>query len=201
MSPSFLLINHSTKKQFYLHFQIPQIHLSRTTSHQPEPTPGSCGTLYGFSDYVSKITFTWGQPSNFQSGWYYKLYRSTTPIRTTTSRSYTYTPPSPTTTYTYKVACFNNDGIRGPYSYKSIKVTSGGGGPWNEKPNQIIVSLAEPEQNDVNPKYNHLLNFVFYLIIFAFYLLFTESNKNLASEIKKYKRIRISIIKKTIHKN
>ena len=50
------------------------------------------------------------------------------------------------------------------------------------------------------PKNNHLLNFVFYLIINAFYLLLTNSNKNQANEIKKSKRVRISIIKKSEHK-
>ncbi|TET28845.1 MAG: hypothetical protein E3J70_08650 [Candidatus Heimdallarchaeota archaeon] len=140
---------------------------SRTTIHQPEPTPGSCGSLYGFSDYNTKITFTWGQPGNFQSGWYYKLYRGSTLIRTSSSRSYTYTPPSPTTTYTYKVTCFNNDGIHGSYSYRSIKVRGGGGGgPFNEGPEEVIVKIDNPvDQSKTRKRTLTIMTIILPLII------------------------------------
>lgn len=159
---------------------------SRTTSHQPEPTPGSCGTLYGFSDYVSKITFTWGQPSNYQSGWYYKLYRGSSLIRTSTSRSYTYTPPSPTTTYSYKVTCFNNDGIHGSYSYRSIKVRGGGGGPWNEGPKEIIIDisldLGKPKSKSMTLTYTTIS-----VLLILFSLFITSYKCKLKKQKWKYK--------------
>ncbi|MGC9778142.1 MAG: hypothetical protein HZR80_02755 [Candidatus Heimdallarchaeota archaeon] len=92
--------------------------------------PHSVRNFRGMSDTIRKITFSWIYPDNFQSGWYYKIWRGTSLIKTTTSTLFNHYPPSTTTTYTYKIACYNAYGQRGPYSYWRGSVTSGeGGGP------------------------------------------------------------------------
>ncbi len=90
--------------------------------------PHSVRNFRGMSDTIRKITFSWIAPDNFQSGWYYKIWRGTSLIKTTTSTLFNHYPPSTTTTYTYKIACYNAYGQRSPYSYWRGSVTSGGGG-------------------------------------------------------------------------
>ncbi|MHA1309207.1 MAG: hypothetical protein ACTSQN_18215, partial [Candidatus Heimdallarchaeota archaeon] len=120
-----------------------------------EPVPNALGTFTAISNNINKIIFSWTAPSNFQSGWYYKLYRRPASygdyvlIKTTTSTLYNHYPPSPYTLYQYRIACFNSEGVPGSYSYKIIKVkSSGGGGPMNERPDQTLYQIDDTPTND-----------------------------------------------------
>jgi len=100
----------------------------------PEPTPENVRNFKGMSNGVNKISFSWIPPANALTGWYYKVWRklasggSYSLVKTTSSTSFNHYPPSTTTSYTYRIACYNNDGSRGPYSYWTGAVKSSGGG-------------------------------------------------------------------------
>jgi len=98
-----------------------------------EPTPLSVRYFEGEGNGAVRITFTWVKPTNWMEGWYYQIWRkpiggSYTLIKTTTSTAFNHYPPNPTALYTYRITCFNNYGIYGPYSYWTGKASSGGGG-------------------------------------------------------------------------
>ena len=136
------------------------------TKAPPEPTPNSCGTLNGVSDGVSQITLTWSQPSNWQSGWYYRVWRGSTIIKSSTTNTYyTHTPPSPTTTYTYKVACYNSQGKPGPYSYYTGKVATGGFGfAYNPIINgSLTLSQRPPSTSDSLLLQNETIDYQTYM--------------------------------------
>ncbi|MHA1451159.1 MAG: hypothetical protein ACTSP4_17295, partial [Candidatus Hodarchaeales archaeon] len=127
-----------------------------------EPVPLALGSFHAVSNNYNRITFSWLAPSNYQSGWYYKLYRRVaytgtyTLIKTTTSTVYVHYPPSVYTLYQYRIACYNSEGDSGPYSYKVIKVKSsgGGGGPHNERPEDTpyLYDNTQPEdQSQTKP--------------------------------------------------
>ena len=108
-----------------------------------EPIPSAPPNFAGVSNGITKITLSWNQPSGWHSGCYYRIYRDSTRIvSSTTLRYYTHTPPSPTTTYTYKVYAMNSKGQYNGYSTWSGKVTGGGGGIiMSEQPNNPLVSV------------------------------------------------------------
>lgn len=99
-------------------------------------TPTAPIGFAGISNYRSKISLIWYNPTNFQPGWYYRIWRKSTYYGTyslltpsgvygTTYQDY---PPSIYTLYTYRIACYNLNGVYGAFSYWTGKVSSQGGG-------------------------------------------------------------------------
>jgi len=146
-----------------------------------EPVPYALGTFTAISNNINKIIFSWTAPSNFQSGWYYKIYRRPASygnyvlIKTTTSTLYNHYPPSVYTLYQYRIACFNSEGVSGPYSYKIIKVKSsgggGGGGPMNERPDQTPHQIEDTPSNDFSATNPFTINTALGSIILTMILL------------------------------
>lgn len=99
-----------------------------------EPTPLNVRYFNGNPGTI-RITFTWTKPTNWESGWTYYVWRkpesggSYTLIKVTEGHSFNHYPPNPNTMYTYRITCYNNDGVHGPYSYWTGKAGGGGGGP------------------------------------------------------------------------
>jgi hypothetical protein len=145
--------------------------LSVTTSSPPQPTPNAVQSYSGYGDWVSSIYLQWYAPSNYMSGWYYRIW-----IKPTSGGTYTYvnshkthvgssstkqtlvhTPPSPTTSYTYRICAVNSNGQYGPYSYWSGKARI-----WGSQENVIgyldgYESVPEKNNADVNHQISDLI--------------------------------------------
>jgi hypothetical protein len=99
-----------------------------------EPTPLNVRYFVGNPSGTVRVTFTWVKPTNWLLGWTYYVWRKPasggeyTLIKVTESHSFNHYPPNPNTLYTYKITCFNNDGVNGPYSYWTGKAATDGGG-------------------------------------------------------------------------
>jgi len=115
-------------------------------SYIPEYVP----SFRALSNNINKLTFSWSQPSNYISGWKYKVKRWTgsswQKIYEGTSRVFNYYPPSATTFYSYRIYCYNGNNQPGVYSSWAGKVKSsgggGGGGPMLYD-NTVIGSLSD----------------------------------------------------------
>ncbi|MBN1330324.1 MAG: hypothetical protein JXA54_12695 [Candidatus Heimdallarchaeota archaeon] len=108
--------NYSDYDELYIHHTDP-------TNKYDSPfyfKPLQCPNFQGLSDNKSKITFSWSQPANFLSDWFYKLFRlennTEIEIYSDSKRFFTYTPPNLTTFYSYRLYCYKSVSIRGVYS-------------------------------------------------------------------------------------
>jgi len=89
--------------------------------------PFMCRKFRGLSDKKHKITFSWSQPENYLSDWYYKLFivnnTKETEIYSGTNRTFTYSPP-PGVYITYRVFCYKAIDNRGIYAQWSGTIFS-----------------------------------------------------------------------------
>lgn len=96
--------------------------------------PNSVVGFTGIPNGYTKINFVWSQPTNYQPGWYYMIWRKLasggtyTYLTLTFNKYYQDIPPNRYTLYTYRIACYNLYGYLGPYSYWTGKATTSGGG-------------------------------------------------------------------------
>ncbi|MHA1211718.1 MAG: hypothetical protein ACTSSH_04575, partial [Candidatus Heimdallarchaeota archaeon] len=165
---------------------------SKLTQSEPEPTPYSVTSFIGLSNQVNCITFVWNAPSNYMSGWYYKIWRKTstssyTLIKTTTSTNYNHYPPSTSTTYTYRIACYNNDDVRGSYKYWT-GVVSGGGGFMSDDAEKPIMSIDE---DSIESNQNSIDNYLSSHVILLWILLYSVIIYLLIGFIEDKKKMRL----------
>ncbi|MBN1328923.1 MAG: hypothetical protein JXA54_05570 [Candidatus Heimdallarchaeota archaeon] len=164
--------------------------ISICTQSVPDPTPYSVIGFTGTSNQVNRITFTWSAPSNYMSGWYYKVERKApgettyTLIKTTSSLSFNYYPSYITISYTYRITCYNNDGVHGPYSSWTGAVSEGGG--YNsESPDQQVFSFTDEPTDTTNTiKFSILLSIICLWILLNSIINYIIINRRLVNRRK-----------------